>query len=602
METSYRFVKDAGRIQNAGLASTIILSGNIHDLFYAEGEKGGEYVPLVNLLAKSWNVPGKTLVVYDLNGPIRFQSEEDRKEVEAAWVKWRSGYSLGEDMAWQALVKPEAGKKAEAERENFANHLRSAQGNPAFALEFLRQLCLCSRSIGTDGRSLLSKNLIIVITRADLLIPEGEVARLSDSDRQRINICQHWFSDYGFLNGRDTVILIAESRSLLNREIGRLPQVMEVEIPSPNQKERENFISWFSEKNQPEHWGDRYKEILSRLTAGLSIHALRQLLTVSFYEKRTVSSAEVIGKVEIFIQDQLGEGMVEFKKPAHQLDKVIGNRRLKAFLASDLIPRLKTVGEGAINGAIVCGPIGGGKTFVFEAMAAELDMVVLVLKNIRSQWYGQTDVLFERLRRVLEALDHVLIFIDEADTQFGGVGQDVHETERRLTGKLQAMMSDTRLRGRVFWLLITARIHLLSPDIRRPGRAGDLIIPVFDPQGEDREEFLRWTLKPLTETPDAGMLGELQLLTKGFSAASFTSLKAELAAKKKEAGSLAWMDVREIVSDHVPPAISETRRYQELQALINCTRRSLLPNPMNRNYDADEWEKELRSLEAKGVR
>ena len=26
-------------------------------------------------------------------------------------------------------------------------------------------------------------------------------------------------------------------------------------------------------------------------------------------------------------------------------------------------------------------------------------MVVLVLKNIRSQWFGQTDVLFERLRR-----------------------------------------------------------------------------------------------------------------------------------------------------------------------------------------------------------
>ena len=39
------------------------------------------------------------------------------------------------------------------------------------------------------------------------------------------------------------------------------------------------------------------------------------------------------------------------------------------------------------------GAIGSGKTFIFEAVAAELDMVVLVLKNIRSQWYGQTDVL-----------------------------------------------------------------------------------------------------------------------------------------------------------------------------------------------------------------
>ena len=64
-----------------------------------------------------------------------------------------------------------------------------------------------------------------------------------------------------------------------------------------------------------------------------------------------------------------------------------------------------------------------------------------------------------------------------------GVGADAHSTERRLTGKIQAMMSDPRLRGRVTWLLMTARIHLLSPDIRRPGRVGDLIIPVLDPEG-----------------------------------------------------------------------------------------------------------------------
>ena len=144
------------------------------------------------------------------------------------------------------------------------------------------------------------------------------------------------------------------------------------------------------------------------------------------------------------------------------------------------------------------GPIGAGKTFIFEAVAAELDMVVLVIKNIRSKYYGETDVIFERLRRVLMALSRVLIFIDEADTQLGGVGADTHATERRLTGKIQSMMSDPLLRGKVVWLLVTARIHLLSPDIRRPGRVGDLIIPVLDPEGKDREAFLDWVVSPVT--------------------------------------------------------------------------------------------------------
>ncbi len=174
---------------------------------------------------------------------------------------------------------------------------------------------------------------------------------------------------------------------------------------------------------------------------------------------------------------------------------MVGFTRLKQFLREEFIPRIRSSGPDALAGAAVAGPIGGGKTFIFEAAATALDMPVLVLKNIRSQWFGQTDVIFERLRRVLLALEKVLIFVDEADTQFGGVGQDTHETERRLTGKIQQMMSDPVLRGRVVWLLMTARIHLLSPDIRRPGRVGDLIIPVLDPEGEDRMEFLRWVLK-----------------------------------------------------------------------------------------------------------
>jgi SpoVK/Ycf46/Vps4 family AAA+-type ATPase len=230
--------------------------------------------------------------------------------------------------------------------------------------------------------------------------------------------------------------------------------------------------------------------------------------------------------------------------------------------------------------------------------------VVLVLKNIRSQWFGQTDVIFERLRRVLLALSKVIIFVDEADTQFGGVGADTHETERRLTGKLQAMMSDSELRGRVAWLLVTARIHQLSPDIRRPGRVGDLIIPILDPEGTDREEFLRWTLKgSVAGELTAGQFQQLSQMTRSYSTAGFAALRSELKAKASQSkGPLPLDQVLAVVNDLLPPAIEETRRYQTLQALINCTRRSLLPNPEVKDEQRKEWAAELRLLEARGVR
>jgi SpoVK/Ycf46/Vps4 family AAA+-type ATPase len=286
------------------------------------------------------------------------------------------------------------------------------------------------------------------------------------------------------------------------------------------------------------------------------------------------------------------------------LENVIGYDRLKKFLRDELVPRFSSAGDDALPGAAVCGPIGSGKTYIFEAVAAELDMVVLVLKSIRSQWFGQTDVIFERLRRVLEALAKVIIFVDEADTQFGGVGPETHETERRLTGKIQAMMSDPRLRGRVVWLLMTARIHLLSPDIRRPGRTGDLIIPVLDPEGEDRKAFFRWVVEPVLKRPLTEQeFSRLDALTKDYAAASFASLRSELKAKAARLGGSLQLDqIVETVNDLLPPAITETRRYQALQALVNCTRKSLLPNPNVTPKERQAWAEEIRQLELKGVR
>jgi hypothetical protein len=307
----------------------------------------------------------------------------------------------------------------------------------------------------------------------------------------------------------------------------------------------------------------------------------------------------VVHQVEHFIQAQLGEDVVEFSKPSHRLTDVMGFTNLKKFLAEYMIPRLKLSDDRALPGAAVAGPIGGGKTFIFEALAAELDMPVLVLKSIRSQWFGQTDVIFERLKRVLEALGKVVIFVDEADTQFGGVGEGAHETERRLTGKIQAMMSDPKLRGKVIWLLMTARIHLLSPDIRRPGRVGDLIIPILDATGDDRKEFIRWMLKP------AGDLGsglvewlDSQGLPQDFSAAGFAALRSQLKALPPKSED----ELKASIADFIQPSIGPTRRYQTLQALVNCTRRSLLPDPTVTEEQRAMWEQEIRLLEAQGIR
>lgn len=602
---AYPFLRRAGRILNSGQARTLLLTGNLQDLFHRplpEAEAGdlGEYMPLVDFLRHSWRVAGRILLVYELNGPIRFVHESDRTKLRDAWLFWRTGLDRDRLAIENMLSNGQVGVAHGALEETFDTNLTKAIGNPTVAFELLRQLCICSR-FELEGKKALDEDLIIVVEAADLALPEGNITSLSDADRRRLAICHDWFSDPDFVDGGDSVVLLAESRSLLHHRVARLPQILDVEIPSPDLDQRRHFITWFNRTSGRELrlWGSQ--KDLAELAAGLSLHALSQLLKGAVYHGERLERDEVIARVEDFIQSQLGDDIVEFKKPEHSLDDVVGQSRLREFLDRELIPRFRAQGPSALPGAAVAGPIGGGKTFLFEAVATELDMVVLVLKNLRSQWFGQTDVIFERLRRVLEALSKVVIFIDEADTQFGGVSSGTHATERRLTGKIQAMMSDPRLRGRVLWLLMTARIHLLSPDIRRPGRVGELIIPVLDPEGEDREAFLRWAIESaLGRKPTKAELVKISDETIGYSPAAFAALRAQLKARAIE-GPLDLETVRGIIHDQLPPDIEDTRRYQTLQALLNCTRRSLLPDPGVSVVQRREWAEEIRRLEAQGV-
>ncbi len=618
------FLSTLGRTINSGLARALALVGNVDDLFPAPAPAGGQaWVPLTDLLAAHWaDLPGWILLVYELNGPIRFARPEQRALVRKAWTRWKTGLDE-DDLAIRDMLDPRRARgRAVTLEQSFDALLLKAVGRPTLALETLRQLCLLSRS-SVGGRPVLGARLLVVIEAADLMIPEGEITRLPVDDRQRVNICRDWFCDPGFTAGGDTVLLIAESVSRLHHRVARLPQLVRVDVPAPDEPTRAAFVRWFGGSTRPPAEAPPEApaqappaaaappgpapleaEELARHTAGLSLHALRQLLVGARYEGRSPSLADVSDRVQGYVQQQLGEQTVEFLRPQHTLADVVGFGELKRFLRDSFIPRLRSTGGDTLPGAAVSGPLGAGKTFIFEAVAGQLGIPVLVLKNLRSKWFGETDVIVERLYRVVAALAKVLIVVDEADTQFGGVGADAHATERRLTGRIQSMMSDPRLVGRVHWLLMTARIHLLSPDIRRPGRVGNLIIPVLDPEGDDRKAFLRWTVAPVSAgDPGEQVLARLQEATTGYSAASFAALRAELkaAARLQGASELGAEAICAVAEDLLPPAIGPTRRYQTLQALLNCTRRSLLPS-WARGADRAEWEAEIRALEARGIR
>ncbi|MCG2703868.1 MAG: AAA family ATPase, partial [Candidatus Omnitrophica bacterium] len=504
---------------------------------------------------------------------IQFQDEKDLKQFSAAWEYWRYEHS---------------------DTESFAELCKKAAGNPTYALELLRQMCVCSNVIDENGNAILDKKLLIIIEGTETLIPANVPGQLSDADRIRVQICLDWFKDPGFIETPDAVILISESRSLLNPMISRLPHLMEIEVPSPDEEKRAHFINWFDANQDKESklkLSAKKKE-LPQLTAGLSILALRRLLKNAAHSRGVLKADDVTHEVKNFIERELGD-IVEFKVPGHSLRDVVGCREIKEYVKKKVIPRFKSTQKDSLPGAAVCGPIGGGKTYFWEAVAAESGMIVVVLGRIRDKWFGESDVRLERLKRILYAFVNVLVFIDEADAQFTSLsGSDQHPTEKRIQAGVLSMMSDPKLRGKVKWLLLTARIDKLSHDMLRPGRPGSLVIPMLDPEGRDRDDFLRWAIEPvLGKSLNAEMIKEFSELTRGYFAAMFAELRSELLAEAK-GKILKPEDVKLVIQDILMPAVNNTREYQSLCAKIYCNRKSLLPKGQKR----EEWESSLMEL------
>ncbi len=345
-ELKYEFFTQLAEVLNSDQSRCVILSGDVHDLFY----NGQEYVPLIPFVAEKSKTKNLIRLVYELNGPIRVL--EDQEKLKNAWIAWKAGVDTNTLLIRDMQTRGES--QVAILTRQFERLLLDAIGNPTLALEALRQLTICSRSN-------LSGDLLILIEAADMLLPAGtgDVASLNDKQLHRIGIVQDWFSDPAFMNGGDSVILFAESRSLVHPRVSKLPQVVNVEVAAPTREERLQFIRTYMQQadSKPQLWST--DEDLASFTAGLSIHALRQLLLRASYTGRTLAPDQIIEKVQEFIQAQLGEDVVEFKKPTHRLDDLRGNRRLKEFIVRELLPRFRAPRRKRLPGRLLRAPLEG---------------------------------------------------------------------------------------------------------------------------------------------------------------------------------------------------------------------------------------------------
>jgi hypothetical protein len=532
-------------------SNVFLVYGNTRDIYPVSV---GRYVPLVEFFVHALIKPERPaapriVLVYDPVSGIAFHNPLDRQLVAR---------ELGEDRLGRVLS--------------------AARSDIVTACGALREFTRMNIMVPTEGKPgrKVRKDFAIIIRYGEAVAPPARGDSMLDVDRLKVITLENWFSDSTFVASSDIVFITTETLSGINERIVDLPYGSAIKVDRPTLSERQDYVEYLIAQEQAETAVP--SDHIAYSSAGLSLLSIRQIFRQARYRGQPITRELIFDKTKEIIEKEL-EGHIEFPVLSYGFEKIIG--------ASVLLKKLREL-KICLNGAdvdlmpvgiLVAGANGVGKTFIYKAFAKECGWVAVVLKNIRGPYVGQTEQNWERIRSVLEAMGNAMVIYDEADTEIGGRSAQTHDVDRRLFGGILKMMSDPGNRGRIVWIIITARPDRLEPDIKRSGRAGEHL-PVFDNEGEEKQAFLRFILD------QAGIdLGQFSAdeqaafreLTADYFPSDFDHLLTELRRRRHLEGSLTAQMVIEEVRDFIPPDVARQREYQELLAVLECTSRELIP-------------------------
>jgi len=106
-------------------------------------------------------------------------------------------------------------------------------------------------------------------------------------------------------------------------------------------------------------------------------------------------------------------------------------------------------------------------------------------------YVGQTESNLDTIFSILRSMTPNIVIMDEADKMLGNeTASEGNKVDDRVFGQFTAFMGDPEYRGKIFWLLLTARPYNLAPDTGRPGRVEEHV-PILAPETfEDKKSIL----------------------------------------------------------------------------------------------------------------
>ena len=310
---------------------------------------------------------------------------------------------------------------------------------------------------------------------------------------------------------------------------------------------------------------------------GLNEFQIKQILNLAYQDGGCIDKEDkllILKEKEQFIKKS---GMLEIVNFTETIDDIGGLENLKEWLErkakvfANLDKAIK-FGVDVPKGIMIIGMPGCGKSLTAKATASlfEIPLVRLDVGRLLGKYVGESEENMRKALKLSEAISPCILWIDEIEKAFAGVGGDGggNDVTTRLFGQFLTWMQEKE--NTVFIVATANDISKMPPEFLRKGRFDELFF-VDLPNGEERRKILDIHLKKRNkwnkEIDSIALIKE----TDGFNG-------ADLEAVVKDTIEMAFIDGRNsITTEDLIKSVKDTKsisstlkdKITEIKSTIN---------------------------------
>ncbi len=347
-----------------------------------------------------------------------------------------------------------------------------------------------------------------------------------------------YFNSHEFLRRfRDLPAAIEERHAInticiLSPTLSEIPPELEedivvLELSLPDYDEIAEMVSKTYGHLIPEKWHASTRSILYKSLQGLSMDNIRRVIRKAISLNNGSLNEDCIS----YIQDEKQQiirkqRILDYYPHRETIENIGGLSEIKKwFVEREHVFRLSrdkiaTLGLDVPKGLLLIGVPGSGKSLCCKALAGiwNLPLLRLDVGRLFGSTVGESEKNIRRCIQLAEAVSPCILWIDEIDKAFGGIGgyQGDSGTQMRVFGTFITWLQEKE--NPVFVISTANEPKNLPPELWRKGRYDEVFF-VDLPSEEEREEIFRIHLERRVQNMNRLSLRELAQNSQGFTGA-----------------------------------------------------------------------------------